>query len=284
MSEDDREQRKAANQRCLEKLEAKWAANPYIPMTPVGFLERLAALNSADIPALLKFIEDAGDVQEAIPIGKHGTLSYFIECTDDVMVGGKVTTEESSFPGTFYSIREFHPQPIPSGDQMQCPLEYGFTLGRLFHQGPDDPTPDDSGFYVLCNLIDKSIWIAFNFRPIDAITCGPIIIAPERGHEWGYLPDRTKTDIGALQLFDGQWTSRMLEKYPEPSNLLTALADQHPFENYEQRRYACKLHTRQASPMELEYAFIAAGIATVPNGPKAHALRTKIVYREMPYD
>lgn len=87
-------------------------------------------------------------------------------------------------------------------------MNYGFGIGRLNHQMPNSSRPEDTGFYVICNALDKSIWIAFDFEPYGET--GEIsIVRPEYGHPYGRLPgDRQNLVIGVQRLFDKDWTTK----------------------------------------------------------------------------
>ena len=82
---------------------------------------------------------------------------------------------------------------------------YGFGIGRLHHKMPTVSRPEDTGFYVICNALDKSIWVAFDFEPYGET--GEIeIIRPEYGDPYGQLPGRKPNlVIGVQRLFGKDW-------------------------------------------------------------------------------
>ncbi|KAI9889058.1 MAG: hypothetical protein M1814_005847 [Vezdaea aestivalis] len=87
-------------------------------------------------------------------------------------------------------------------------LLYGFCIGRLYHKLPGAVWREDTGFYVICNAVDKSIWVAFDFEP-DAETGDIQPVRPEHGEAYGLLPnDDQNLVIGIQMLFDKGWTAR----------------------------------------------------------------------------
>lgn len=60
---------------------------------------------------------------------------------------------------------------------------------------------EDTGCYVICNAVDKSIWVAFDFEPYDE-TGNINSVHPECGVPYGELPvDTQKMVIGVMRLF-----------------------------------------------------------------------------------
>jgi len=105
----------------------------------------------------------------------------------------------------YSGMLHFTAKSIPSCMPVTIDLTYGFGLGRLCHQMPDALQPQDSAFYVICNAMDKSIWIAFDFEPYGET--GDIVqVRPEYGDPYGQLPgDKEEVMIGARKLFSGDW-------------------------------------------------------------------------------
>ncbi len=67
---------------------------------------------------------------------------------------------------------------------------------------------EDTGFYVICNAVDKSIWVAFDFEPI-AETGEIAPVWPEYGYAYGKLPrDTQNMVIGIMRIFGREWTAR----------------------------------------------------------------------------
>lgn len=66
---------------------------------------------------------------------------------------------------------------------------------------------EDTGFYVICNAVDKSIWVAFDFEPYgETGDINPV--QPEYGDPYGELPvDTQKMVIGIMRLFRKEWTA-----------------------------------------------------------------------------
>ena len=102
---------------------------------------------------------------------------------------------------------------ISLGKPIGLDLIYGLCLGRLFHR-PTTSSPatwdnlDDTGFYIRCSAIDKSIWAAFDFEPMTEIG-EKRTVRPEY-QVYGRLPnDRSNLVIGAQKLFGREWTARV---------------------------------------------------------------------------
>ena len=67
---------------------------------------------------------------------------------------------------------------------------------------------EDTGFHVLCNAVDKSIWAAFDFEPYgETGDINPV--QPENGDLYGRLPeDKQNMVIGIMRLFGKEWTAK----------------------------------------------------------------------------
>ena len=123
--------------------------------------------------------------------------------------GGSPT--ESPRPGDaelYSGMFVFIPYSIEHHKPTTIDLSYGFGIGRLYHKVPDALQPQDTGFYVLCNASDKSIWVAFDFEPYGET--GDIEqVRPEFGDPYGQLPgDKEELVIGVQKLFSGDWTAK----------------------------------------------------------------------------
>ena len=65
----------------------------------------------------------------------------------------------------FSGMSFFEARSILACTIMTIDLDYGFGIGRLHHKRLDASQTQDAGFYILCNAVDKSIWVAFDFEP-----------------------------------------------------------------------------------------------------------------------
>lgn len=123
-------------------------------------------------------------------------------------------TKSSHVPRDIYpGMSLYIAHSISLGKRIGLDLIYGFCLGRLFHR-PTTSSPatwdnlDDTGFYILCSAIDKSIWAAFDFEPITEVG-EKRTVRPEY-ERYGQLPnDRSNLVIGAQKLFGREWTARV---------------------------------------------------------------------------
>ena len=172
-----------------------------------------------DLPSALR-----PSVQQDIFAGKQPTDDNSSAGTPREEYGSSVGTPplpmeyESSWDTTTITITRrrrtlfgycfFTARSIPSRRHTIIDLSYGFGIGRLYHKMPDALQPQDTGFYVVCNASDKSIWVAFDFEPYGET--GDIErVRPEFGDPYGQLPgDKEELVIGAQKLFSGDWTTK----------------------------------------------------------------------------
>ena len=66
---------------------------------------------------------------------------------------------------------------------------------------------DDTGFYIVCSAVDKSIWAVFNFHPMTE-TGDYLSINPQAGEKFGKLPNDEGLTIGVQRLFGTEWLAR----------------------------------------------------------------------------
>lgn len=173
-------------------------------MQPSAFLTALADLNTANPDILQDFLvatqaRSSVNLPKPVPIGTHEGIQYFIKIsdkavdqdsssapippakTDEVFYGISTYEAKSVFGGQsttdldhglptksgddFYGISVSEGKIVPVGQTITTDLNYGFGLGRLYHKISNSVHMEDTGFYVICNAVDKSIWIAFDFEP-----------------------------------------------------------------------------------------------------------------------
>ena len=122
----------------------------------------------------------------------------------DSPVGTPPPRDAQLYSGMYF----FTARSIPSGRPTIIDLSYGFGIGRLYHKMPDALQPQDTGFYVICDAFDKSIWVTFDFEPYGET--GDIErVRPEYGDPYGQLPgDKEELLIGAQKLFSRDWTAK----------------------------------------------------------------------------
>ena len=99
---------------------------------------------------------------------------------------------------SIFSAKQYGTDILGDGD-----LKYGFGIGRLHHKMTSASRPEETGFYVICNAIDKSIWIAFDFEPYGE-TGDVHTVKPEYGDPYGQLPG-DKQMIGVQRLSGEDW-------------------------------------------------------------------------------
>ncbi|KAG7010054.1 hypothetical protein G7Y79_00001g003260 [Physcia stellaris] len=210
-----------------QKLETLRATRKPAPpkMQSREYLDFLATVDTANPGETENFLNATQSqpwdkLPDLIPIGSHAGVRYFIHSCDleiqqdwsaisgqkhdpELFAGVSQTPNRDDskiYPGmSKYTAKQY-------GTDTLSDLNYGFGLGRLHHQLPNDPDTDDTGFYVILNAVDRSIWIAFDFEPHD--DTGEIrTVMPEYGYEYGQLPgDEQNQMIGVQRLFGGDWT------------------------------------------------------------------------------
>ncbi|MCJ1344923.1 hypothetical protein MMC31_003128 [Peltigera leucophlebia] len=245
-------------------------------MQPSAFLKALADLNTANPDILQDFLDatqaqSSANLPKPIPIGTHDGIQYFIKSSDKAVhedsssaaippaktgevfygistyeaksvLGGQSTTTDLDYglPANsgddFYGISAAKAKSSPVGQTITTDLNYGFGLGRLYHKIPNAADMEDTGFYIICNAVDKSIWVAFDFEPYgETGDINPV--KPEYGHPYGELPvDTQKMVIGIMRLFRKGWTAK------KP----LSLDGGDPFRNGAGTPLACKLVAKPA--------------------------------------
>lgn len=209
-------------------------------MQPSEFLTALADLNTANPDILQDFLNatqarSSANLPKPVPIGTHDSIQYFIKSSDktvhqdsssaaippaktgdiyygistyeakSILGGQSITTDlDYSSPAEsgddFYGISATEAKSVPVGQTITTDLNYGFGLGRLYHKSLNAADMEDTGFYVICNAVDKSIWVAFDFEPYgESGDINPV--QPEYGDPYGGLPlDTQKIEIGIMTL------------------------------------------------------------------------------------
>ena len=212
-------------------------------MQSSDFLTALADLNTADPDNLQDFLDatqaqPSANLPKLVPIGTHDSIQYFIKSSDKTV---HQDPKSAAIPATqiddvFYGISSYEAKSIPDGQTIPTNLNYGFGLGRLYHESSTSVGIEDTGFYVICNAIDKSIWVTFDFEPYGET--GEITpVQPECGDPYGELPlDTQKMKIGLMRLFGKEWIGR------KPRSLDGG----DPFRDGEGIPLACKLVAKPA--------------------------------------
>ena len=259
-------------------------------MQPSEFLTALADLNTANLDILQDFLDatqarSSANLPKPIPIGTHDSIQYFIKSSDKTVhqdfspaaippaktsdvfygistyeaksiLGDQSTTTDLDYGSPAesgddsYGIWVSEAKSVPVGQTITTDLNYGFGLGRLYHKSSNAADIEDTGFYVICNAVDKSIWVAFDFEPYgETGDINPV--RPDYGDPYGGLPlDTQKMVIGIMRLFTSEWTAR------KP----LSLDGGDPFRNGAGTPLACKLVAKPAFVADVLNA-IKAGTA-----------------------
>jgi hypothetical protein len=140
------------------------------------------------------------------------------------------------YDDVFYGMSTYEAKSISMGQTVKMNLKYGFGLGRLYHKISNEVYMEDTGFYVICNAVDKSVWVAFDFESM-AETGEIDPVWPEYGQAYGKLPrDTQNMVIGIMRIFGPEWTAR------RP----LSLNDGDPFKNGAGNPLACRLVAKEA--------------------------------------
>jgi hypothetical protein len=197
------------------------ASQSYPPPPFKWFLTNLAALDTAYPDAIEDFVCDftclyKEDYPKPIPIGTHDGVQYFINVSDEVppLDASSAGVPPPDVGDIFYGA-DFHPvvnayeaKSISTGKIVEMDLRYGIGIGRLYHKTSEAASMEDTEFYVICNAVDKSLWVSFDFEP--RTETGDIYeYSPETGEPYGKLPQDTQhMMIGIMRLFGPEWTRR----------------------------------------------------------------------------
>jgi hypothetical protein len=115
-------------------------------------------------------------------------------------------------------------------------LKYDFNLERLCHKFPNEIYMKNIDFYVICNAVDKSIWIAFNFGSITEID---EIDSMWSKYDQVYEELSRNTQnlmIKIMKIFESKWTARRS----------LSSTDEDSFKNETNTSLACRLIAKQA--------------------------------------
>ena len=154
--------------------------------------------------------ETLNHIPQPIPIGTHGSVTYLIESLyqelPHVEPCGSIQTPNPD--DLYHDISMFVAEHVLTSKPIDVDLKFGFTLGGLLYKFYDMSEPEDAGFYVICNAVDKSIWIAFDFKPYSELGyLSPI--RPKNRDEYGTLPTYVHGgEVGAMKIVGADWTTQ----------------------------------------------------------------------------
>ena len=185
-------------------------------MQSTDFLTSLAAVSTANPDSLQDFrgatqAQPLDHLPKLVPIGTHVGVHYFLQSSDraiHVDAAAAAAPPPAKAGDVYYGVFAYEAKSIPAGTPMSIDLTYGFGLGRLYHSTSTATDAEDTGFFLICNAVDKSIWAAFDFEPYGET--GDITpVEPQYGDPYGQLPsDTQKLVIGAMKLFGKEWMAK----------------------------------------------------------------------------
>lgn len=263
-------------------------------MQPPEFLTALATLDTTNPDALQDFLvatQGRSNLPEPVPVGMHDDIQYFIKICDKALHEGSssaavppaktgdifdgisayeaksvlgrqparshVSCDSLAASKDFIRTLASEVESLPVGQTMTTDLKYGLGLGRLCYEYSVEADMEDTGFYVICNAVDKSIWVAFDFEPFGET--GKInSVRPEFGNRYGKLPlDADDMVIGIMRLFSKEWTAKKR----------LSLDGRDPFCDGAGTPLACRLVAKPAFVADVLDAIKAASAQTAPRVP-----------------
>lgn len=165
------------------------------------WLRQLAGLDVTSEAAVYDFLMKTyvGNT-ELIPVGAHKGVSYFIETAkDQIPTRGNISlTPLESMRGSSDYVKSYEFDLLPDGGGPRPDFRYGFGVGRLVYIPDKNSYAKDAGFFVVFNIVDKSLWIAVNMQPFrNADTEFRRTPLPPT---WGLLPEDYEKQIGLMRI------------------------------------------------------------------------------------
>jgi hypothetical protein len=158
---------------------------------------------------------------ESIPLGSHKGIAYFLRtCKDDIPERGSISlTPLERMRGTSEFVKSYEYDRLPTGGYVgpRPDLRYGFGLGALMSQpntpsgNTEKPPLEETGFFVVCNAIDKSIWVTFDYTPFRQAN-SEFRVEP-LPPTWGLLPEDDSLQIGTMRISLPEWWKKTPLKF-----------------------------------------------------------------------
>lgn len=182
-----------------EDDEANRMANPPSPQAIANQIGATSWLDLQSVDKLSTFLMI--NALPLLPLGSYKDKQYFLQISLDEL--GYAVKEDGITPAVDFppapktfdvthhlmGIRIDRTAPTPPGE-----LSVFYQLGSLVTKVPE-PNPDDkdafsiirSGFVVVVNAVNGSLWLVYNFSPVDEISGLRHNI--QDGEPWGVLAD-----------------------------------------------------------------------------------------------
>ena len=212
------------------------------PIPAKEYMERLAALDFGEADDIDDFRSDTCfDRTDAIPLGQRDGHAYFLLPAEETVPRMESSTQEPGDHDLSSVISQYQRVDLPQTTQDIIPeLKYGFGIGKIVHRLVDETLDDyeDTGFYVLANALDKSIWIAIDWFPLGPDSAPTSL---EGSRDWGMLPGYDNIQVGVMKISQDNWA----EKRP-----LTIVGDTF----FTNPIYRCRLERRPAVHEEFQEA------------------------------
>eukprot|EP01097_Dermamoeba_algensis_P007465 TRINITY_DN4706_c0_g1_i1.p1 TRINITY_DN4706_c0_g1~~TRINITY_DN4706_c0_g1_i1.p1 ORF type:complete len:237 (+),score=2.54 TRINITY_DN4706_c0_g1_i1:79-789(+) len=182
------------------------AAKPSQPLKSDSWLQALACLDATSEEALSEFLATTytSDI-ELIPVGVHNEIPYFIR-TSHVNIPQRSSISLKPLKrmrGVSDYVKSFDFTLPPGGGGPRPDFRYGFALGRLVYRRDKNSATSDAGFFVVFNVLDKSVWIAVDMEPF--VNADIEFRTEPLPSTWGLLPKDDERKIGTMRISQSKW-------------------------------------------------------------------------------
>jgi hypothetical protein len=182
-----------------------------------AYLSLLAALDPSSPSAVRSFIVSTQSkiddpLPKPIPLGTNNNVAYFLQsCTSAPNLAeiGPLLPTDAASSGFTADIWEYRGKAINGLPFTRPGLRWGLCLGTLQYQllsVPNTALVEDTNFYIIFNIVDKSLWMVFDFHGTDAIG-EQLHIDPAVDTTWGRIPSSPTFQAGAMRIVGGSWAS-----------------------------------------------------------------------------
>jgi hypothetical protein len=175
------------------------------------WLQRLGSLDATSEPDLFEFLSNTyvGSV-EAIPLGSHEGVSYFVQTgVDSIPQRSSISLAPlDRMRGVSNAVKSYEFQLLPDGSGSRPDLRYGFGLGSLRYRKEDSSFLENAGFFVVFNILDKSVWIMVDMIPFQ--TADTEFHTEPLPIKWGMLQKDEEKQIGLMRVSQHECTFSMM--------------------------------------------------------------------------
>ena len=250
---------KALSDELIEQL-AKFKETAAPPLSVEEYLRSLASLDLTSDAAIssFKYHGPAAGVKP-LPLGSHIDIHYFLlPCRETVPPAPKPSKLKRFRRDTSDFIDAYQHVPILSSCEAPD-IKFGFGLGKLMYTASTSTAPEPadltySGFYVLLNVVDRSVWITIDWFP-STETGDRVPINVKVNKDWGRLPSDNQLQTGTMMISQNHWeTSEPLaiakgDPFAESrASTYRLLAERAVLKDMKKAREAATTSTRASTP------------------------------------